>query len=307
MIYGIAKQTLDSPGLIEISEEEFRLIESSQENLFEVLYLEEKLDLVTENYYEYEVELLSLGCRLMIFRDDDYFSMSDDRNLLCRRVSNLLSACRMYIDQSKHHIKNIYGDKSTFYKQIIDLQGAQYDQRLGYRVMEELRNYVQHRGIPIHNVMFTRQMIEGDPSSHVLFQIVPKLQISVLKNDEKFKRRIIEELSSQNKDIVDLRPYIRDYIEGIVFVHERLREILQPDILLWEKTIDDVIEKFTLHFEATSIIGLAIVTIDEDGKWIRTKPIFKDFIDKRRSFEKKNRVFINLNKRFASNIIRDID
>ena len=48
----------------------------------------------------------------MIFHDDTYFSFSLERNLVNRRIVNLLSAGRMYLDQSRQHIENIYGADS---------------------------------------------------------------------------------------------------------------------------------------------------------------------------------------------------
>ena len=50
MRYGISKGVA---GFIEIDEAEYKLIKRAKENLYEALFLEEKLDLVTENYYEY--------------------------------------------------------------------------------------------------------------------------------------------------------------------------------------------------------------------------------------------------------------
>jgi len=95
----ISLRAADSPGFIEIDEAEYDFIKDARENLFEALYLEEILDLVIENYYEYETELLAMSSRMMIF-NDEYFSMERERNLLSRRIANLLSAGRMYIDQS---------------------------------------------------------------------------------------------------------------------------------------------------------------------------------------------------------------
>lgn len=46
----ISTITLGSPGFIEIDEVEYNSIKDARQNLFEALYLEEKLDLVTENY-----------------------------------------------------------------------------------------------------------------------------------------------------------------------------------------------------------------------------------------------------------------
>ncbi len=151
MRYGISKDVLDFPGFIEIDEAKYKLIKNARDNLFEALFLEEKLDMVTESFYEYETELLSMASRTMIFHDDDYFSFSRERNLVTRRIVNLLSAGRMYLEQCKQHIGNMYGVDLGNLNLIKKEIAFQYDQSLGFRVMEALRNYVQHRGFPIHS------------------------------------------------------------------------------------------------------------------------------------------------------------
>lgn len=84
MKYIISTRVADSPGFIEIDEAEFNLIKDARENLFEALYLEENLDFVIENYYEYETDLLAISSRMMIY-GDGYFSMGRERNLISRR------------------------------------------------------------------------------------------------------------------------------------------------------------------------------------------------------------------------------
>src|SRR3990170_6563010 len=114
MKYAITTLVFGSPGFVYIDKDEYDLINSAIINLFELLFIEENLDLVTENFQEYEAELLKIATRGMVYHDEDYFSMSRDRNLVIRRIVNLLTACKMYFDHSKHHLSNIYGENSDF-------------------------------------------------------------------------------------------------------------------------------------------------------------------------------------------------
>ena len=105
MRYGISKLVLGFPGFIQIDEAEYMLIKNARNNLFEILFLEEKLDLVIENFYEYETELLSAASRMMVFHNADDQSMSRERNLVSRRIVNLLSAGRMYLTKAYSMLK----------------------------------------------------------------------------------------------------------------------------------------------------------------------------------------------------------
>jgi hypothetical protein len=162
MRYGITTLVLGSPGLIEISNQDYENIKQARRILFEALYLEEKFDLLTENYIEYETDLLALSTRYMIFRDQNYSWFRREQNLISRRVINLLTACRMYLDQSEHHLHNIYNGDSPKLTDLEVEKSFQYDGHLGYRVMEALRNYVQHRGSPIQTIIFDARVIDRD-------------------------------------------------------------------------------------------------------------------------------------------------
>ena len=67
MKFGISKLVMGFDGFLEIEEVEYTLAKTARQNLLEILFLEEKFDLVTENFYEYETELLSIASRMMIF------------------------------------------------------------------------------------------------------------------------------------------------------------------------------------------------------------------------------------------------
>ncbi len=299
------------PGFIEIDEAECQRIKTAIANLFELLFFEENLDLVTENFQEYEAELLLIASRQMVFYDSDYFSMSNERNTVCRRIVNLLSACRMYLYQSVHHFNNIYGENSDKTKLLREEITSQYDHNFGYRAIEALRNYIQHRGFPIHSMKFSGEWldIENNETSRLLHTVIPIINVSELAEDGRFKKSILDEmLSIDCKDGIDIRPLVRDYIEGIGKIHEKVRDAIRPDVEQWDGVVNDVIKKYQNEFGSdASLAGLAIVDEDDDGHWVEKRTIFKEFIEKRKALESKNRVFVNLHKRYASNEIRKKD
>lgn len=311
MEYMITTIVAGSPGFIEIDETEYKRIKAALANLFELLLFEEKLDLVTENFQEHEAELLSIASREMVFHNYDYFLMSHERHVVARRIVNLLSACRMYLDQSIHHINNIYGEKSNNANLLKDEIGTQYKLNFGYRVMEALRNYTQHRGFPIHSMQFSGEWLDWDSEkdSRLLHTVIPLINTSKLAEDRKFKQRVLDEmLSMKNKDSIDIRPLIRNYVEGIGKIHERVRESIRPDAEKWEGIVNSAIKTYQDEFGAdASLAGLAIVTKSDENHSVEQIGISKRFIERRQALESKNRIFVNLHKRYASNEIRTKD
>lgn len=309
MRYGISKNVMGFDGFIEIDEAEYTRIKSARENLFEALFLEEKLDLVTANFYEYETDLLSIASQMMIFNDDDHFSMNRQRNLVSRRIVNLLTAGRMYLDQSVQHVANIYGKDSEILSRVKSEISLQYDQSLGFRVMEALRNYVQHRGFPIHTLLFSYKRVGTDAEPQLLYRVIPIISVTELNEDGNFKKSVLKELDTiQNKNQVDARPLIRDYIESISKIHEKIRKIIRPDLEEYERVLNDTIQKFKNKFgEQIPLAGLAIVIEQDDERWFETITIFKEFMERRRALEKRNLTFNNIHIAHASNEIRKDD
>lgn len=309
MRYGITSIIMGFSGFIEINEDEYERIKAARDNLIELLLLEETLDLVTENFQEYEAELLVIASRNMIFPDTDDVSMSHQRILVSRRIVNLLSASRMYLDQCAHHLNNIYGENSENAKLAKKETSSQYDSSFGYRLMEALRNYVQHRGFPIHSIMFSGEWldIDSEAESRLHHSVIPRISVTELASDEKFNQTVLKEmLTVQNKEIIDVRPLVREYVEGIGKIHEKIRELTRDDLINWENIINHTIEIFQKEYGANiSLAGLVIVTQQENDHQIERKTIFKEIMKRRQVLERKNAIFGNLRKRYASNEIRN--
>ena len=296
-------------GYILLDDVEFCRIETSRDNLFEVLYLEEKIDLVNENFYEFETELLKIATRMIVFHDENLISMSNERSLISRRLANLLSACRLYLDQSIHHINNIYKTDSKVLDSIKKVMDIQYNTRVGYRVMQALRNYVQHRGFPIHGVKFSRTTVDRGEDFRLQHRVIPYIKISTLEEDKKFNKTIINELKeTQEDDELDVRPLIRDYVEGIGYIHNTVRDLLKSDVKKWERVLDKTIKLYKKEFgKNTPLTGLTIVKNFNNKHWSENKILNRYFIERRQMLEKKNRQFGNLSKCFASNEIAQND
>lgn len=303
MRYGITQLVLTSPGLVEISEQEYNDISLARKGLFEALYLEEKFDLVTENYFEYEKEILSSSTRFMVFGNQDYEWFQNERNLISRRIINLLSASRLYLDQSVHHLHNIYGNDSTVIDEVENEKSVQYDTHIGYRTMEALRNYVQHRGFPIHTITFAANVVdaEANAKNRVLYTLTPLIRVFDLENDSKFKRTVLEELKLIGSE-VDVKPLVREYVECLGNLHGKIRELLHKNVSSWESKIFGAIDHFKGAFgKETSVIGLAIVEEVEDGVYSKSELIFAEFTERRRKLENKNRILGSLSSRYVTN------
>src|SRR5699024_3545976 len=69
--------------------------------------LEENYDLLLSNYRELELEAISAAVTDMTAKNHEYEDFFEVRTAINRRVINLLSATRMYLDQYPQSLKKI--------------------------------------------------------------------------------------------------------------------------------------------------------------------------------------------------------
>ena len=305
MNYLITPNVTNSTGPLEISKSEYRFLRDARKNILESVYLEEKLDLLLENFNEFECTALSIASQHSVFSNLDYFSINFDRNLLSRRFVNLLSSGRMYLEHCIHHLENIYGIGHEYIECISKEKASKYDQYFGFRVMEAMRNYVLHQGLALHSLIVQFQNVGIGTDVQLLHRVVPKIKISTLAEDKSFKRNIISELQSKyQQDDIDIRPLLREYFEAIGLIHLKIREVIEIDYNNWDTSIGNQYSKFqNISGNETPVKSLELIIINEEGKIIERLALLQEFSERRRRLVSKNLSFQNLSKCFTTNQI----
>jgi len=302
MKYLLAKRTLGSSVTVKITEQEYKKIKTAKNNLLEILYIEEKFDIFIDNYLEFEMDLLNYAARHMVRGIKTHAGLQIGLNQINRRIINLLSTGRLYLDQSIHNLSNI-SSKSNTIEEIKKEKTKQYEQYLGYRVMDALRNYVQHRGYPIQSLTYENKFIGKNPNERLLFSITPYIQIQELEKDNKFKKEVLKEIKLLGENI-DLKLLVREYVEALWNIHAKVRELLKSDILNWEQLFQSTIYKFkSKNSKIGSIVGLSAVKQNENGTYKDSIEIVKYIIEYRQELQRKNSTFVNLSKRYVTNEI----
>lgn len=295
MEHGLARLVIGSRKFVVLSQSEYDDIRLARNLLLQGLFIEQKFDLLIDDYLEFETELLEIGARQMIRGGGSWTEFQDQRNHMNRRVVNLLSAARLYLDHTLHHLGNIDSTNAGVKSSIESVISAQYDLSLGYRFMEALRNYVQHRGYPIHGVTYGASRTDAGS----IYVVTPYVEVPRLGEDGKFKASVLGELKLMQEKI-DIRPFVREYIEGLWKIHQAIRDQLQTVLDQSDQLVRATIERYRNEqpFE-DSIVGLAAVT-REGYTYGENVPLFEDLLDYRKSFVQKNRNLTNLARRYVS-------
>ncbi len=289
-----------------MKEDEYRELATSKAGLLEALFIEEKFDLLMDNYLELETTLLESTARHTVLRHQGYQWFQVQRNLINRRLVNLLSACRSYIDDSKQHARALFTGDQHAVERVFREFSDNYDKCLGYRVMEALRNYAQHHGFPVHAVEYGARWMEDSNSSGVRCGLMPYAKTAYLREDGEFKKSVLRELEALGERI-DLRPLVRDYVAALGRVHEVIREMLRCKLESWEGVILGAISRIEPTFPSEDSASDLAVVVKEDKKATRLLSISEVFIDYRRHLQEKNRGLMSLGKRYITSEVLDAD
>jgi hypothetical protein len=290
MRYEIAQRWSGGKKPVEISEADFQTIRKAKEGVVLAMGIEEKLDLVLDNFIEYEGDFLQLALRSAVFEEHDWSDFRAAVQRVNRRLANLLTTCRLYLDQIPHELGALNDPAilEAFEKQT----NIEYDNRLGYATMEALRNYYQHRGLPISGLTYQSAWVPEQTREWRRHLVEATIPFDKLEGDAKFNRKfkgiILPKLKAKGDDL-SLKELVREYISGIGSVHRKLRELLAPSVKAWDERLLSTLQDYQARTQASLSIGVQALATGDQGEVVEKIEVFTGPIDRRKALERKNR------------------
>jgi hypothetical protein len=228
-----------------------------------VLSVEEKYDVTIQNYLEFETSIVHEAVRELI-DPGPRERFGQLRRLLARRLSNVLSSARLYLETLKYHSKEVLAGDPVRLERIEAAPRAQYDGCPEYRIAEALRNYAQHRALPVHGLI--------GPATDVVrsnqrdFSVEPYLDPDELRKDGAFKAQVLKELPSDGK-VVRLKPILRAYVDALCQIHAVFRTETRPELELASELLDKARDRFGERYPHEHTHFLGALVEDENGMW----------------------------------------
>ncbi len=287
--YSLHALVLDINPEISISEGEFENFKKSKICLNSALALEENYDLLLSNYRELELEAISAAVTDMTSPSHEYEDSFQIRTAINRRLVNLLSATRLYLDQYPKSLNKI-GANSEEAQAVCS---KAYDDFFEYRFMEALRNHAQHEGLAVHGVTMGGSWLPPRDPKLLQFSIKPYASKISLEGT-KFKKSVLEE----TPDKVELIPAARVHVGGISSVHKKVRELIAPFVEDARRTFEEAIARHGAEAKK-QYSGLTAIVKEEDVI-VEKIPVFLEWDDVRQKLLKKNRSVENLSQRFVT-------
>jgi len=267
----------------------------------EMFDVEQKFDIVLANFVELEQEVANRALHFAFYSEHNGRALLEDKQAFNRRTINFLTAAKLYIDQAKHHIKAFFADNPGAGEALDRAFTDEYDGHLGYRVMEALRNYSQHRGLPLQGLSHHARWLNMNTPERVMeFNVSLNLVTAELTADGKFKASVLKELHDRGKTI-DIKLMIRQYVECLGRAHTRFRELVKARIDAARATLVQTAAEFTaICTESDPLIGLAVAQQHEDGTYTVLDYYPSQTLEYLDILQNRSRMLANLSRRRVS-------
>lgn len=291
--YFLAIRALGMHHRVQIDQVRFEEIKQASANLDSILAVEEQWAAVIQNYMELEKGLLDAALRHMIIASYEWQTLHDLQLSFAVRLANLLSSCRAYLDQTTHHLGCLEpneGDATAFNQ----ARSHEYDTRLGYRFMEAMRNFSQHRGLPLHGSSYAISRQEPDL---LQYSVATSIDVSQLKGDKHFKQTILAEISDEK---LSVEPLIRGYMAGLSAVHVKVRKLLEPRVAAWMEVIRGAIAQHVDSSPDGKTPGLCAIQLGKGNEWLQTIQLGEDMLERVAVLQKRHGTLERVASSFVS-------
>jgi len=296
MKYTIKDALSNNPDEITITAEEFDSIKNAKRILSAGLSIEEKYEVLLGNYEDLEKEIVNTSIDSMLNRPRKHNDFRIYMAKFNKRMTNLLTASCLYVDHVKHHVSEITMKSSEIKCKVNRLFSDKYNKYIEYRFMEALRDYVQHRGFPVHYINLQSWVIDvNDPKGKVAHTIDFSSQKRILEEDRKFKKTILPELN----DNIDLKMATRKYMECFSEIQPEIRQIVSGNLTQARQLIEDYITRFNEKFNQQTK-ALSAIASDDDRNEVDELDLLLDWDDLRVDLADKNRVLKNLSRTYVT-------
>jgi hypothetical protein len=302
MPYVLTLFVLAPHGELKITEQFYNEIKEANEGLPKIVAVEEKFDALMENFVELESTILSLGARHVAFVDVNITDLIEPRNLISRRISNFLASARLYRDALPQHVPHIFGRNdakaAAFCTHVQDLKA----QPTTYRMVEAFRNYVQHRELPLTDIVFRRSregVIEQKATAFAcwlepLIDAVAVSKMREIQKDKEVVARLVELGMTVNP-----MPLLREYIEQVGAIHLKFRELIKAKETAWEESHASARARYKLRFPKASVIALGAGFRHKNGTIPDPQYVSQDRADYRKYLRIKHLTTANFSKRYV--------
>ena len=298
--YVLTQRVFGRQPVVAISRGDFESAKDAHRKLQRIVGIEEKFDALARNYIDFEADMLKTLVETSLGGFGQGMETMALKRLINRRLVNVLSAARGYIDHLRQAAKQIL-PTAEIADDVLALLSNSFDRSFSYRLLEALRNYTQHSGFAIHSVSFRTKVLHDKPGSPMKATISPLLDIDEVLADDRIKGKIRQELArvQVSRERVDLKAHTREYIACLAEAHKTIREHSTPVFETAAREVEELVSRYRAHAQSDRSVGLCAVAISGEI-WESEVPLHTGLAEYGEHLAKANVHFIHAGVTFAS-------
>jgi hypothetical protein len=189
------------------------------------------------------------------------------------------------------------------------MRSKRYDASFGFRLMEALRNAVQHRSLSAiqvtrhygtdHRNNDSGEVAPPGAARFLVTRVMLTLSISEI-HDMELKASVRKEIEAIGGNDIDLTIHVREYIDGLAAMHYEFRRVAQTHRHEWESIIRQALTSGRERWPNGKSSALSLVAVNPSGEVVEWSHLFSGFIDYLTALEAKNEGPLQLSRTYVS-------
>lgn len=223
----------------ELDADQFATLSEALTTVVCTMEIEELFQVFAQSLLRFEKDLLDVAFEYaytsgLALNDDVFFSSI--RHRFNVNIITILTSYKSYDDHCNRILKTSINPPET-QKFNCRIRSETYDARLSYRICAELRNYAQHRALPLGgfsiggNTNLAHDNAGNLKKLDTGFNVSPWLNVSKFTSNPKCKASLRRELEGLGYEKIDMKWLIRSFAEAMYERHAALRALLKPEII----------------------------------------------------------------------------
>ncbi len=199
--------------------------------------IEELFQIFAESFLRFEKDLLDVSFEYTYISGPAELEklFSKIRNRFNVNILTVLTSYRSYDDHFKRILKSSshLSEAKEFNEKT---RSTNFDTHLSYRVCAQLRNYAQHRALPLGGFTIGPNTNMARDATGIVrklgsgFNVSPWLNVMKFKGSSQVKRSLKKDLDCLGYEKIDMKWLVRSFAAAMYERHAELRAFLKPEI-----------------------------------------------------------------------------
>lgn len=224
---------------VEISLEQHAALKAALATLVAAMEVEELFQVFAQSFLRFEKDLLDIAFEHAfggMYATGLTVFLSSARNRINVSILNILTCFKSYDDHCDRILKSLTDVPDAVGFNCESRAGA-YNSHLSYQICAALRNYAQHRALPLGGFSVGGTSNIGTDSSGQIqkldtgFSVSPWLDVVKFKDSSQCKAELRAKLECMGYGKIDIKWLIRSFAGAMYERHEKLREFLRPKVV----------------------------------------------------------------------------